>query len=224
MPASPTDQPWGRWNKLPAGFYLRSNVVSIARDLLGKILVTNWHGVVTAGRIVETEAYRGKQDRASHAAGGRRTARNEIMYREGGNAYVYLCYGIHYLFNVVTNRPEVPHAILIRGLEPLVGEGEMRARAGKRGADSSLTRGPGNLTRALGITGDHNGLPLTGDCLYLAEDGTSYAGSEIGISARIGVEYAGPDAELPYRFFVRGNPHVSGPRHLLSQPGRRSGR
>jgi len=111
--------------KLGIDFYNRKDVVKIARQLLGKILVTNWKGIVTSGRIVESEAYAGAIDKASHASGGRRTTRNEIMYGEGGYAYVYLCYGIHHLFNVVTNSREIPHAILIRALDPLEGIGEM---------------------------------------------------------------------------------------------------
>ncbi len=107
--------------KLPVTFYRREEVLQIAKELLGKILVTRWKGVATSGRIVEVEAYTGVVDRASHAYGGRRTARNEVMYANGGVAYVYLCYGIHHLFNVVTSKKEKPHAILIRGLEPLKG-------------------------------------------------------------------------------------------------------
>ena len=104
--------------KLTLSFYQRSDVVQIAKELLGKILVTRWDGIETSGRIVEVEAYNGIVDKASHAAGGRRTNRNEVMYGEGGVSYVYLCYGIHHLFNVVTNRPGTPHAILIRALNP----------------------------------------------------------------------------------------------------------
>src|ERR1700733_10562706 len=110
---------------LPPGFYSRKNVLVIAKELLGKILVTNWEGIVTSGRIVECEAYNGAVDKASHAVGGRRTARNEIMYGHGGFSYVYLCYGIHHLFNVVTNLEDVPHAILIRALDPIEGIEEM---------------------------------------------------------------------------------------------------
>ncbi|MBS1655586.1 MAG: DNA-3-methyladenine glycosylase, partial [Bacteroidetes bacterium] len=105
--------------KLPLSFYQRSDVLQIARELLGKIIVTRWNGITTSARIVECEAYNGIIDQASHAAGGRRTARTEIMYKEGGHAYVYLCYGIHQMFNVVTNDKDIPHAILIRGAEPI---------------------------------------------------------------------------------------------------------
>ncbi len=117
--------------KLQLEFYQRENVIQIAKELLGKILVTNWKGIITSGRIVECEAYAGVIDKASHASGGRRTARNEIMYGEGGYAYVYLCYGIHHLFNVVTNSKGEPHAILVRALDPVEGIEEMLLRARK---------------------------------------------------------------------------------------------
>ena len=119
--------------------------------MLGKVLVTKWHGIVTSGRIVECEAYDGIIDRASHAFGGRRTVRNEIMYAEAGNAYVYICYGIHHLFNVVTNKKNIPHAILIRAIEPMQGIDEMLKRRKKKEFDHSLTKGPGSLSVALGI-------------------------------------------------------------------------
>src|SRR4026207_1629474 len=126
--------------KLTLSFYQRSNVVKIAKELLGKILVTKWNGIETSGRIVEVEAYNGVVDKASHAAGGRRTNRNEVMYGEGGGSYVYLCYGIHHLFNVVTNRPGTPHAILIRALEPIKGIDVMLERTGKKKLDNTLTK------------------------------------------------------------------------------------
>src|SRR6266705_4368285 len=121
--------------KLDIEFYGRKNVLQIAKELLGKILVTNWKGIITSGRIVECEAYAGVIDKASHASGGRRTVRNEIMYGEGGYAYVYLCYGIHHLFNVVTNSTDIPHAILIRAIDPIQGINTMLARTGKKRAD-----------------------------------------------------------------------------------------
>jgi len=196
--------------KLESGFYQRKNVLVIARELLGKILVTNWEGIVTSGRIVECEAYNGITDRASHAVGGRRTARNEIMYGAGGFSYVYLCYGIHHLFNVVTNLQDVPHAILIRAVEPVEGIEEMLLRTGKKKPDHTLTRGPGNVSKALGIYTKHNGIFLSDEKLFIADDGKKYTRSDIVASPRIGVDYAGEDAKLPYRFYVRGNPYVSG--------------
>ena len=196
--------------KLEAEFYERKDVVKIARELLGKILVTNWKGITTSGRIVESEAYAGAIDKASHASGGRRTNRNEIMYGEGGFAYVYLCYGIHHLFNVVTNSKEIPHAILIRALDPIDGIGQMLLRTRKKKLDHSLTRGPGNVSKALGILTKHSGLSLLSDRIFICDDGGSYSKKEIAASPRIGVDYAGKDALLPYRFYVKGNPFVSG--------------
>ena len=196
--------------KLPASFYQRENVLQISRELLGKLLVTKWNGGITSGRIVECEAYAGFFDRASHAAGGRRTKRNEIMYGKGGFAYVYLCYGIHHLFNVVTNAKNVPHAILIRALEPVKGIEKMLERTGKEKLDETLTRGPGNVSKALGIHTEHNGISLQSKELFLADDAVNYSNDKIATSSRIGVEYAGPDARLPYRFYIKGNLFVSG--------------
>jgi DNA-3-methyladenine glycosylase len=196
--------------KLPASFYQRNDVLQISRELLGKLLVTKWDGQITSGRVVECEAYAGFFDRASHAAGGRRTNRNEIMYAKGGSAYVYLCYGIHHLFNVVTNTRDVPHAILIRALEPVNGINKMLERTGKEKLDNTLTRGPGNVSKALGIHTRHNGFSLQSKELFLADDGFTYPEELATTSGRIGVEYAGPDARLPYRFYIRGNAYVSG--------------
>src|SRR5256885_16172027 len=189
--------------KLDIEFYQQKNVLQIAKELLGKILVTNLKGIITSGRIVECEAYAGVIDKASHASGGRRTARNEIMYGEGGYAYVYLCYGIHHLFNVVTNSKEIPHAILIRALDPVEGIEEMLLRTNKKKLDQTLTRGPGNVSKALGIFTKHTGTSLTGDKIFIAEDAGTYSKKEIATSPRIGVDYAGNDALLPYRFYVR---------------------
>ena len=196
--------------KLDFAFYQRSNVLQIAKELLGKVLVTKWDKTTTSVRIVETEAYAGVIDRASHAYGARRTKRNEIMYAHGGHAYVYLCYGIHHLFNVVTNVHEVPHAILIRAGEPLGGINEMLVRTGKEKLDHTLTRGPGNLSKALGISTAHSGMSLRDKKLFIADDGFGYKKSEIIASPRIGVDYAGEHALWDYRFYVKGNPFVSG--------------
>jgi len=196
--------------KLDIEFYQQKNVLQIAKKLLGKILVTNWKGIITSGRIVECEAYVGVIDKASHASGGRRTARNEIMYGEGGYAYVYLCYGIHHLFNVVTNSMDIPHAILIRALDPIEGIKEMLLRTHKKRLDHTLTRGPGNVSKALGIITRHTGTSLLQDKIFIIDDGRKYRKKDIAASPRIGVDYAGKDALLPYRFYVRGNPFVSG--------------
>jgi DNA-3-methyladenine glycosylase len=200
--------------KLDNSFYDRKDVLRIARELLGKIVVTHFDRKRSSGRIVETEAYYGEVDKASHAYGGRRTRRTEVMFGEAGTAYVYLCYGIHHLFNVVTNKKDVPHAILIRALEPLDGIPLMLRRTGKLRLDHTLTRGPGNVSRALGLQTVHTGASLTGDRLFIADDGFRLRQDEIGVSPRIGVDYAEEDAMLPYRYYVKGNKFVSGPKRL----------
>lgn len=199
-----------KWQKLGLSFYEQPNVVKIAKQLLGKILVTHFDGITTAGRIVETEAYNGVVDKASHAYNGRRTNRTEIMFAHGGAAYVYLCYGIHHLFNVVTNVAGTPHAVLIRALDPIIGIEQMLLRTGKHKADHTLTKGPGNVSKALGIATQHTGLSLLGNDIWIADDGTRYKPSTIATTARIGVDYAAEDALLPYRFIVKDNPFVSG--------------
>ena len=199
--------------KLDYYFYSRTDVVNIARELLGKVLVTQWNGVVTSGRIVETEAYRGVTDRASHAWNGRRTGRTEIMYDEGGKGYVYLCYGIHHLFNVVTNIKDTPHAVLVRAVEPLEGISTMLQRTGKKKPDRTLTSGPGNVSKALGLMVSHTGVSLLEDTVFIADDSYELKKKDIIATTRIGVDYAGEDALLPYRFFIRDNIYVSGRRH-----------
>ena len=196
--------------KLEKTFYDRADVVRIARELLGKVLVTEFEGRRTSGRIVEVEAYNGVVDRASHAWSGRRTRRTEVMFGQGCTAYVYLIYGIHHLFNVVTNKKEIPHAVLVRALEPLEGIPTMLERTGKAKLDHTLTRGPGNLSKAMGLYIQHTGFSLFEDPIYIGDDGYKVRKNDIIASPRIGVDYAGPDAELPYRFFVKGNPYVSG--------------
>lgn len=199
--------------KLEPAFYHRADVVKIARELIGKVLVTNFTNQLTTGRIVETEAYEGATDRASHAWNNRRTARTEVMFGEGGAAYVYLCYGIHQMFNVVTNRKEIPHAILIRALEPISGIDVMLHRTGKKQADYTLTRGPGNVAKAMGLFTHHNGINLQQNDLFIASDGFPVARKDIISTKRIGVDYAGQDAHLPYRFILKNNPYVSGQKH-----------
>jgi DNA-3-methyladenine glycosylase len=195
--------------KLPLSFFQHHDVVAIARQLLGKILVTQWNGERTAGRIVETEAYAGKVDKASHAYKGR-TPRTNVMFDSGGRIYVYLCYGIHQMFNIVTNARDVPHAILIRAIEPLEGIDIMLARTAKKINDHSLTRGPGNVGKAFGFHTSQTGFLLNTEEVYIAEDGFIVTEPMTGISPRIGVDYAGEDAKLPYRFFIRSNKYVSG--------------
>jgi DNA-3-methyladenine glycosylase len=196
--------------KLTAEFYGRADVVQIAQELLGKVLVTRIDGLLTSGRIVETEAYRGLTDKASHSYAGKRTPRNEAMYGPAGTAYVYVCYGMHQLFNVVTHAIDRPDAVLIRAVEPLRGIAAMLQRTGKPTADHTLTKGPGNTGKALGLHKTHSGISLLGSTIYLADDGFDCSPSTIGISPRIGVDYAGEDTLLPYRFYIKGNPCVSG--------------
>ena len=196
--------------KLPIQFYKRTDVVSIAKELIGKIIVSNIDGLITSGRIVETEAYIGLKDRASHSFGGRRTARNEHMYASAGTAYVYICYGMHHLFNVVTNVKEVPDAVLIRAVEPLNGISTMLERTGKLKPDNTLTKGPGNAARALGISKNHSGINLVNDNIFIADDGFKIDNISIGISRRIGIENSGDAVLKPYRFYVKGNRFVSG--------------
>lgn len=196
--------------KVPLSFYNRKDVVKIARELLGKIIVTNFNGKITSGKIVETEAYVGIIDKASHSFAGRRTSRNEHMYSAAGTAYVYICYGMHQMMNIVTNEKEIPDAILIRAIEPLEGIEIMLQRTGKNKLDKTLTRGPGNVGKALGIFKHHSGLFLLDDEIFLMDNGEKIPDENIGISKRIGVESAGTDALLPYRFYVKGNQYVSG--------------
>lgn len=194
---------------LPDSFYTRPDVVQIAKELLGKVIVTVNGGVTTSGMIVETEAYAGITDRASHALGGRRTPRTEVMYARGGVAYVYLCYGIHHLFNVVTNREQIPHAVLVRGIQPIEGLDAMIARRSFKAMKRELTAGPGALSRALGITTRLSGASLTGAEIRIEERGLHFDPESIVSATRIGVDYAGDDAQLPYRFYVKDNQYVS---------------
>ena len=198
--------------KLSIAFYDRKDVVQIARELLGKMVVSNVGKQRTSGRIVETEAYVGLTDKASHSFGGRRTPRNEHMYAAPGTAYIYICYGMHQMLNVVTNKKDVPDAVLIRAIEPMEGITTMLKRTGKKDpGDPTLTRGPGNVGKALGIFKAHSGLHLLDDVLAIYEDRSIIIHEDaIGTSKRIGVESAGADGLLPYRFYIRGNPYVSG--------------
>ena len=201
--------------KLPIQFYERADVITIAKELIGKIIITKFDGIITSGRIVETEAYIGLTDRASHSFGGRRTARNEHMYADAATSYVYICYGMHHLFNVVTKKKNIPDAVLIRAVEPIKGIEMMLLRTNKKKLDNTLTKGPGNVGKALGISKDSSGLSLRGNKIFIAEDGLSqgyHAGDKlIGTSQRIGIEGAGTHAVLmPYRFYVKGNKFVSG--------------
>ena len=188
--------------KLEPAFYLRKNVLKITQELIGKFLVTNFDGELTSGMIVEAEAYNGAIDKASHAYNNRRTKRNEIMYGEGGVAYVYLCYGIHHLFNVVTNIKDTPHAILIRAIVPVDGIDKILYRR-KQKLNKKIADGPGTLSIALGIKTTHSGISLSGNQIWIEDRGVKFSKKDIITSPRIGVDYAGEDAKLPYRFRLK---------------------
>ncbi|MDQ3277980.1 MAG: DNA-3-methyladenine glycosylase [Bacteroidota bacterium] len=209
--------------KLPLSFYLRDDVVAIAKELLGKVLVTAWNGDVTSGRIVETEAYAGELDRASHASKGR-TERTEVMFGNGGRAYVYLCYGIHQMFNIVTAKEGVPHAILIRAVEPVEGKETMLQRTGKKSWDDAITSGPGRVGKAFGFHTSQCGVNLTSDSLYIADDGFVLKEEDIVSSPRIGVDYAGEHAQWHYRFYLKNNPYVSGRKTPSKTPSIKNGK
>jgi DNA-3-methyladenine glycosylase len=197
--------------KLPQSFYLGHDVVAISKELLGKHLFTCIDGELTGGIIVETEAYNGAVDKASHAYGNRNTKRTEVMFREGGIAYVYLCYGIHEMLNVVTSSEGHAQAILIRAIEPTEGIETILLRRNMDQVKPNITAGPGSVAKALGIDRKLNGISLQSDELWIEDRGLSFTGDQIASVPRIGVAYAGQDALLPYRFYVKGNPFVSKP-------------
>ncbi|HWT79435.1 MAG TPA: DNA-3-methyladenine glycosylase [Candidatus Methylomirabilis sp.] len=194
--------------KLPREFYTHANVLTVTRRLLGQQLVVPMSdGTRVSGIIVEAEAYRGPEDRASHAYGGRRTHRTETMYLIGGTAYVYFVYGMYYQFNVVTNVSEIPHAVLIRALEPVEGIEIMRRRRAAQ-SDNTLTNGPGKLCIALGIDRRLDRADLLGERVWI-EEGGRIPPSAIACGPRIGVDYAEDWIDKPWRFWVRDNPFVS---------------
>jgi len=188
--------------KLSRDIYLQHDVVALARQLIGKVLVTNFNGEYTSGIITETEAYAGVVDKASHAYGERRTPRTETMYAQGGTGYVYLCYGIHHLFNVVTNVEGIPHAILIRGVKALEGIDIIRQRRNFPKSDKILSTGPGTVSQALGIKTTHDKTDLLGEHVWIEDRGIIVPDDKVKITPRIGVDYAGEDAKLPYRFIA----------------------
>lgn len=190
--------------KLPAVFYQRNDVVQISRELLGKVLCTRLNGTVTKAIITETEAYAGVMDKASHAFGNRRTKRTETMYMAGGHAYVYLCYGIHHLFNVVTNTAEVPNAVLVRAGIPFAGEDVILKRRNRNKADANLMGGPGTISQGLGITTQLDAQELTGSKVWIEDH--SIPIYDIQVGPRVGIDYAEEDALLPYRFIANLEP------------------
>lgn len=197
--------------KLPLEFYLGNDVSNVARKLLGKYLFTKIDGIVTGGYIVEAEAYNGIIDKASHAYGNRQTPRTQTMYMHGGLSYVYLCYGIHEMFNVVTSKEGEPHAVLIRAIVPTDGIEEMLLRRNIPELKNNITMGPGSVAKALGISRKINGALLTGDKIWIEDRGLVFSDDEIKTAPRVGINYAGEDALLPYRMFVKGCKYVSKP-------------
>ncbi len=189
--------------KLKRSYYRHPDVVAVAKDLLGKSLCTCINGKLTCGIITETEAYAGVNDKASHAFGGRRTPRNEVMYGKAGTGYVYLCYGLHHLFNIVTNKSDIPHAVLIRAIKPTIGIDIMLKRRKQNALAKNTAGGPGTVSQALGISAKLNGEDLTGSRIWVQDDGLEVKDEQIIAGPRIGVDYAGEDAKLLYRFILK---------------------
>ena len=197
-------------SKLPLSFYLNDDVVDISKKLLGKFLVTNLHGQgITSGMIVETEAYAGTIDKASHAWNNRLTPRTKTMYQQGGIGYVYLIYGFYNLFNVVTNTEGTPHAILIRAIEPAEGIDVMLERRKLDKVSPRISAGPGLLTQALGISREQNGIDLTQEEVWIEERGVKIPKKNIVEGPRVNVAYADDHALLPWRFSIKDNKWVS---------------
>lgn len=194
--------------KLSLDFYQQHDVLKISQQLLGKYILTYFDHSLTGGMIIETEAYHGAEDRASHAFGMRVTKRNAVMYQAGGVCYIYLCYGLHFLLNIVTHQVDVPHAILIRAIEPTVGLEAMLERRHKSKVDRHLTGGPGTVAQALGINLTHNGLSLTDSQIWIEDRHVRVPQEEILASPRVGVDYAGEDALLPWRFRLKNSQWV----------------
>lgn len=188
------------YKKLPQEFYLNPNVLELAKSLLGKVLCTNINGVLTSGIITETEAYNGEVDKASHTYGGRRTARTETMYCTGGVAYVYLCYGIHHLFNVVSNVAGNSEAVLIRAIKPLDGLETQQKRRNLKKLDKNSFIGPGKVSKALGIDKTMDGESLLESTIWIEDRDYKPLSEKIITGPRVGIDYAEEDALLPYRF------------------------
>jgi DNA-3-methyladenine glycosylase len=197
--------------KLPESYYLGTDVVAISKSLLGKYLFTCIDGVTTGGYIVETEAYNGAIDKAAHSYGNRMTPRTKTMFMQGGIAYVYLCYGIHEMFNIVTSTEGHAQAILIRAVHPIKGIEAMQVRRNMPVLKPTITAGPGSVAKALGISRNINAISLQSDTLWLEDRGLNFTADQITVGPRIGVAYAGEDALLPYRFYVKGDIYVSKP-------------
>lgn len=198
-----------RQKKVSLSFYQRPDVIQIGQELLGLHLFTFFDGCLTGGKIVETESYKGAEDKACHAYKNRRTPRTEVMFAKGGVAYVYLCYGMHHLFNIVTHEEGTPHAILIRAIEPLYGVETMLKRRKKQKVERPLTAGPGALSQALGIQRAHTGESLAGNSIWLEDVNGPTKADQIIASPRVGIAYAEEHATLPWRFRIKGSAWTS---------------
>ena len=190
---------------LSNSFFRNIDVLQVSRDLIGKVIYTRKENKITAGIITETEAYEGITDKASHAYMGRRTQRNEVMYVKGGAVYVYLCYGIHYMLNFVTNDIDIPHAVLVRSIQPIIGIEEMEKRRNLYSSDKNFSNGPGKLTRCLGIDLKLNGALLPDKDIWVEDNGLTPTPEHLEVTPRIGIDYAEEHASLPYRFHYIAN-------------------
>lgn len=190
--------------KIPLSFYQENDVLTLSKSLIGKYLLTKlWpENEITGGMIIETEAYCGENDKASHAYKNRRTKRTETLFSIGGTAYIYLCYGLHNLFNIVTNKEDVPHAVLIRAIKPEIGIEVMLKRRNKEKVIPGLTKGPGSLCKALGMSREHDGCLLDSDHIWLEDRGIHIPDKDIKQTPRIGIDYAEEDAAKPWRFVL----------------------
>lgn len=195
--------------KLKPEYYQNPDVIFLARNLLGKILFTKKNGEITAGIITETEAYFGEEDKASHAYGGKRTLRTEAMFQTGGFSYIYLCYGIHHLFNIVVSGENDPKSVLVRAVEPFEGLSFIESRRNRHTSDKTISSGPGSVCKALGIDMTFNQKPLNGEEIWIEDSGLEYSPGEIVATPRIGVAYAGEHAFLPLRFYLKNNSYIS---------------
>ncbi len=197
--------------RLPLSFYRNPDVLEVSRALIGKVIVSSIGDQICSGIIVETEAYRAPEDKASHAYDNRCTDRTRVMFYRGGHAYIYLCYGIHHLFNIVTGPRGEAHAVLLRAIEPLEGLQTMRKRRTIEGSDRQLTNGPGKLSEALHLKTKYTGIDmLSAEAPFWIEDRSLAPDpSDVQATKRIGVEYSEECADWPWRFIWNGNPWVS---------------
>lgn len=195
--------------KLPLSFYRQDNVIQIAKNLLGKMLYTNINNVVTAGVIVETECYQANNDKASHSYNRKITKRTKSMYEAGGITYVYLCYGMYHLLNIVTNKENIPDAVLLRAIEPTHGIEHMLKRRKTDKLTPKITAGPGMLSGALGIDSNSNNLKLNGSTVWIEDANIKIEECNIIKSPRVGIAFAKEDAILPWRFRIKNNKWTS---------------